>query len=136
MDRLRRPLTLCLLACALCAGGCSVRVATHGQSDVEATYFAHTLWADIDRTIRPADVHAAARRSVRQFGLTVFKDRVTGTETELAASGPGDVWPKRVVVETRDTGTSTHVWLTMRPSASEAYLRTLFDAILREIEGG
>lgn len=132
MDRLigRLILTLCV---ASLLGGCAMRVADHGETQVRASFFGQTLWADLDRTVRPADVHAAGRVALQQSGLTIFKDRVVGTETELAAKGPNDRWPKRVVIETRDTGVATHVWLSMRPVASEAYLRTLFDAVLREL---
>lgn len=112
--------------------GC-VRVASHGVTDVEARFFVHTLWADLDRSVRPMDVHAAAREAFALHGLTVFKDQASGVRTELAGQEPGDRWPTRIVVETRDTGATTHVWVTMRPNADEVVMREVLESILREL---
>ncbi|MEO0513555.1 MAG: hypothetical protein AAF108_11790 [Planctomycetota bacterium] len=131
-NKLIAGLTGLSLAVLVLGGGCA-RVAEQGRTGVKATFFVHTLWAEIDRSVRPTDVQAAARKSMAEQGMSVFKDRVSAATSELAGQEPGDRWPKRIVIESRDTGASTLVWLTMRPRGDEVALRTLLDAMLRQL---
>ena len=129
---LRLSIATLILAAGLLSG-CRATFATHGRSEVQAAYQFFTLRSDLDRHIRPLDVQSAARQASGAFGLTVIKDKAVGTEAELTARGPGDPDIKRVVVKAKDTGQYTRVSISVRPGGREAYARTFFEAILREL---